>query len=126
MVTTFIEFMENLTSLSSEKPSESSLVCDCELGELHYDPLNTKSYSSSRKCNPRGVCAYVAKSKHDAKISTAAWNKSREMDNKARLLIEMVNKQDKRIGKSSERPNSSPSNVLTVSGYKFKALDQFL
>ena len=67
----YFDFINQLTAQTPEESDETlQLICECSRGELRFDSLETQKFESFENCNVRGICAYVAKNKHLAKISS--------------------------------------------------------
>lgn len=67
----YFDFINQLTAPTPEESEETlQLICECSRGELRFDSLESQHFKSFENCNIRGICAYVAKNKHLAKISS--------------------------------------------------------
>ncbi|MHA1989390.1 MAG: hypothetical protein ACW981_01845 [Candidatus Hodarchaeales archaeon] len=67
----YFDFINQLTAPTPEESEETlQLICECSRGELRFDGLESQEFSAIENCNIRGICAYVAKNKHMAKISS--------------------------------------------------------
>lgn len=120
----FVEFLEQISE-PMEKEPETSVVCECSLGQLVYDALGSLKYNSSGNCKVSGVCAFVQKSKHQATINTAARRRTEMFQKKIESEEASKTRSLKKL-KQKEQKIGNQKDPQTISGYRFKALDRFI
>ena len=112
----FVDFINQIVSPleESEKKEQFQLVCECSRGELKFDTLSNQVYIAEKNCNLRGVCAFVAKNKHQAKISSEKYLKMQQLDN------QLKTKQTKQYSSNNEKT------AKTTSQSRHKSLLDFI
>jgi hypothetical protein len=110
----YFDFINQLTAPAQEESEETlQLICECSRGELKFDSLESQEFTALENCNIRGICAYVAKNKHMAKISS----KYNEITKK---FEERVNNR-----KLAQKPKKSENNEENEDELKVKSKSLF-
>lgn len=77
------EFIEQLiTPQMPDIQENNSRICECHLGELYCTTTESQVYVAKNKCNSKGICAYIAMGKHQARIKTIKFQQIKAFDEK--------------------------------------------
>jgi hypothetical protein len=112
----YIDFLNQLTSPTPEENDETlQLICECSRGELKFDSLESQNFKSIDNCNIRGICAYVAKNKHLAKISSKHIEIAKKFEE--RVKIRKQNKKAKNSGGNEDDGSENKTKTKSLLKY---------